>query len=251
MNPLLKNNRLVLTLKQKISHYGWALSGIILVSGVHIFHYLSPTKSEFQKTADSGNNQVFTFCFFIFVCLLFFVLKYRSLNFHEVKGVVEKEDILETLQRMYVHHEWHKIWHDDNVYQYEASARFAIPNKLITIIHLDDKILFNGIRTPSFLGRRGESFRTSKLELKAFLTHLNQVRKGEPFAKVKEFNDTQWNWKMILARLFLYPFCAFLIWMDIDYLKNGDFIIPLITFGFVSVYIFSDLYMIFNASSKK
>ena len=63
----------------------------------------------------------------------------------------------------------------------------------------------------------------------------------------KAINHSQWNWKMILARLFLYPLCALLIWLSIyEFIPNGNYGFPLFILLFCGVYLSSDLYMIFN-----
>lgn len=59
--------------------------------------------------------------------------------------------------------------------------------------------------------------------------------------------EKEWSLKNILIRLFTYPFCLFLIGLNIFLIiPNGQYILALGTFGFVGFYLFADLKMIFK-----
>lgn len=59
--------------------------------------------------------------------------------------------------------------------------------------------------------------------------------------------EKEWSLKNILIRLFTYPFCLFLIGLNIFLIiPNGKYILALGTFGFVGFYLFADLKMIFK-----
>jgi hypothetical protein len=59
--------------------------------------------------------------------------------------------------------------------------------------------------------------------------------------------EKEWSLKNILIRLFTYPFCLFLIGVNIFLIiPNGQYFLALGTFGFVGLYLFADLKMIFK-----
>lgn len=59
--------------------------------------------------------------------------------------------------------------------------------------------------------------------------------------------EKEWSLKNILIRLFTYPFCLFLIGLNIFLIiPNGQYILALGTFGFVGFYLITDLKMIFK-----
>lgn len=57
--------------------------------------------------------------------------------------------------------------------------------------------------------------------------------------------EKEWSFKRIMIRLFTYPFCLFLIGLNIFLIiPNGQYFYALGTFGFVGFYLFSDIKMI-------
>ncbi|GAL65499.1 hypothetical protein JCM19301_3959 [Jejuia pallidilutea] len=57
--------------------------------------------------------------------------------------------------------------------------------------------------------------------------------------------EKEWSLKNTLIRLFTYPFCLFLIGLNIFLIiPNGQYILALGTFGFVGFYLISDIKMI-------
>ncbi len=85
---------------------------------------------------------------------------------------------------------------------------------------------------------------------------LYQSEKQNQLDEIFEFLDIEveekklekeWSLKNILIRLFTYPFCLFLIGLNIFLIiPNGQYILALGTFGFVGFYLFADLKMIFK-----
>jgi hypothetical protein len=59
--------------------------------------------------------------------------------------------------------------------------------------------------------------------------------------------EKEWSFKNILVRLFTYPFCLFLIGVNIFLLiPEGEYIMAISSFGFVGFYLVTDLKMIFR-----
>ena len=57
--------------------------------------------------------------------------------------------------------------------------------------------------------------------------------------------EKEWSLKNILIRLFTYPFCLFLIGLNIILIiPNGNYILALVSLGFVGFYLFVDIKMI-------
>ena len=85
---------------------------------------------------------------------------------------------------------------------------------------------------------------------------LYQSEKQNQLDEIFEFLDIEveekkpekeWSLKNILIRLFTYPFCLFLIGLNIFLIiPNGQYILALGTFGFVGFYLFADLKIIFK-----
>ena len=83
---------------------------------------------------------------------------------------------------------------------------------------------------------------------------LYQSEKQNQLDEIFEFLDIEveekklekeWSLKNILIRLFTYPFCLFLIVLNIILIiPNGQYILALGTFGFVGFYLISDIKMI-------
>ena len=60
-------------------------------------------------------------------------------------------------------------------------------------------------------------------------------------------NEKEWSLKNILIRMFTYPFCAFLIRLNITtIIPNGNYILSIITLFFIVPYFYTDLKLIFK-----
>ncbi len=87
-------------------------------------------------------------------------------------------------------------------------------------------------------------------------TKLYQFEKKQQLKEIFEILDIEienekiekeWSWKNILIRMFTYPFCIFLIGLNIFLIiPEGNFGLALGSFGFVGFYLFTDLKMIFR-----
>lgn len=82
-----------------------------------------------------------------------------------------------------------------------------------------------------------------KEQLNDFYTKLN--------IKTEEELEREWSRNQILTRLFLYPFCFALILFNILALIEGEFSFVIPTIGFVGIYLYSDLKMIFKYGNSK
>jgi hypothetical protein len=79
-----------------------------------------------------------------------------------------------------------------------------------------------------------------EIQLKEILAHLG--------VEIKEKkSEKEWSLKNILIRLFTYPFCLFLIGLNIYlFIPNGQYILALGTFAAVGIYLYADIKMIFK-----
>lgn len=77
--------------------------------------------------------------------------------------------------------------------------------------------------------------------------HLKEFRKALNIKEEEKVPKKEWSIKMILTRLFIYPFCFALILLNLFLIiPEGSFFIAIPTLCIVGVYLYSDLKMIFK-----
>ena len=178
------------------------------------------------------------------------IIKYKRLFYKEIKGEISEELLQTAIRRFKKEYSLTTISKVDNKYMLRSHNMNTNYGKLITIIHEDNKILFNEICYPEF-GWNGFSLGIIKKELRTFLRHINETGKGNKYSKQKHFTDNQWGLKMIVIRLFLYPLSVFLICFDLYNLAyGGNYLLSIITLVISATYLLSDLYMIFKKKKK-
>ena len=246
ISMLIKNERLVLNRKEKFNHYSPALMLCLLMIILLIYTIWDKYFSSNSNSVRSLSDMFEVYFFFGLVASLIALVKYRRLKFKEIRGSVTQEDLEEAIKRASKDRSWRLKLKRNRLYQYESRPGFTTNwGMFITIILEKDRILFNNIC--SLESQSAVSFCIINKDFDIFLSHLNQVRQKKDYSKASEINDTQWNWKMILARLFLYPLCTFFFWLSIFHLiPTGNYVMSIITIAISSTYIFSDLYMIFK-----
>lgn len=78
--------------------------------------------------------------------------------------------------------------------------------------------------------------------------HLKEFRKVLNIKGEEKAPEKEWSIKMILTRLFIYPFCFALILLNIFLIiPQGRFFIAIPTLVIVRIYLYSDLKMIFKS----
>ncbi|MEO9533777.1 MAG: hypothetical protein ABJG68_02175 [Crocinitomicaceae bacterium] len=221
-------------------------AGLSIASFIYSFWqvYVSTDYSGVRSFAELSSISVAL----AILALLFTWLKYRTLSFKEISGTVSKAEITAAFKRLEMDRSWHQLELDvQDAFQFVVMPHNYSTSKLVTVILKDDKILFNAIRRLDAEFRSGEQLYKSSKTLNCFLYHLNAVRKKEEFRPIPEFNNNQWSIKMILIRLFLYPFCIFLIYTSLFLIiPEGRFDLAIPILALSIGYIFSDLYMIFK-----
>ncbi|NOQ71761.1 MAG: hypothetical protein GQ574_07165 [Crocinitomix sp.] len=244
------NKRLILNWKQKLKHYSPAIwiFAVILIMIIYVLwdEYFSAEKHGVRTMGEMLQAYLYLG---IMPTIIVFV-KYRKLRFKEIPISVTEEELEEAIKRTAKDRKWHLKLNQENVYQYESAPGFTTNwGMMITIILEKESFLFNNIC--SLETRSSISLGLVHKDRDVFLTHLKQVILGEDYTKMREINDTQWNWKMVLARLFLYPLCIFFLWVSIFHLiPSGKYILPIITISIALTYLISDLYMIFKRKEK-
>ena len=77
---------------------------------------------------------------------------------------------------------------------------------------------------------------------------LKEFRKVLNIKEEEKAPEKEWSIKMILTRLFIYPFCFALILLNIFLIiPQGSFFIAIPTLVIVGIYLYSDLKMIFKS----
>jgi hypothetical protein len=242
--------RIQLNRKEWWAHYGGSL--ITLLGGLLFF--LGSCWLVVFPPESSVNRPLIGLLISTFIIVVmgfyFFLLMYKTLDFIPIKGPFTEEELTEAMQR-FTENTGGSPWKEKGSrYTCFVPPAFSTPSSTITLEYEDNILYFSAIKTPKFLNSNGGSYGVRKKRYKEFKWHLNSVKKQEAYAKRPEFNDTQWNWKMILARIFLYPLSIFLIWLCIVHvLPAGKYLLSIFTLVLCFAYLFSDLYMIFNPKS--
>jgi len=234
--------RVKLTKWQLFNHYLIPIS--IIVLPIISFGY-TYWEIEISKTYSGVRTleEISFILYFPIVGILCLIIKYTRLNFKEIKSDISENELKKTLSRFKKENELTLIKKESTKTIFRSHNFSTNYGKLITICIEKDRVLFNEICFPEF-GLNGFSLGILKKELKSFLHHINDIKRGVPYSKPKHYTNNQWSLKMILIRLFLYPLSIFFVSFSILYLFKTNFFLVLIISTISLIYLFSDLYMI-------
>lgn len=250
--PIILNNRLVLNFRDKLRYYAISLLLYLIVIAYTIYGLWNFYIADESEMAISLSELLWTNFWIAIVSSIFFLMNYNGLKFEAIKGQVTADQLNEAVKRLNEDQIWRLKNSDGNVFQFYTIPKTFWSNRrqrLTTIVLEFDRLLINSITEPEIPGQL--ALATKKIDRKHLLHHLNAVRKHTPYTKIPEINDTQWNWKMVLARVFLYPLCALFYWLSLFHLipaenyAEGGIMLTL-----ASIYLFADLYMIFKKQNN-
>ena len=252
LEDFIANNRLVLKGWQRLYHYlipiFFFLLSLILASA-HLYDLLF---DEAYKPIHTS-REILGFPLIIAIISLFlFFNQFRRLRFKKLYLQLKNDEFMELINRLEKYEHWSLVNQSSNViYQFKSNYFRMSGCRLITIYFTEQIIKFNEIKDPSVFNlRKGVSLGIINEELRLFEHHAYTVNKQIEASKAPEFNDNQWSGKMILARLFLYPLCFFMIWMAIHVLKNGDMPMAILLMLIPLVYFTIDWVALAKSSKK-
>jgi hypothetical protein len=157
----------------------------------------------------------------LIISIIVFIIQRRELEFKVVKFNTTFEQFQEALERTSRQLKWKIEICNSNFVQARRGDHWT-SQTLITIIREKDIILFNSARDPDQRRGYASTFGWNKKNFKTFLSNLNDVTRGIPEIIKNEIPEKEWSLKMILFRIFVYPFCILFIFFGIYIVLHFD-----------------------------
>jgi hypothetical protein len=225
INKMKSQKRLFLNLKQNFNHYSVVL--FLLARPI----YFIPSIFKIIVLKDlSGSLSLQELLepslIFLFLAVLFAILQYRRLNFKEIKITYTNVQFKEALTRTVSEINWKIINNNkDILIAYRPNDwKSGSWGEMITIVKEDDCLLMNSICAPD-AWPSVISFGNNLRNLKVFLKNLIDIIQQIPVTEKAEPTINNWSFKEIILRVFLYPFCIFLIFIGFYMVFNRTTII--------------------------
>ncbi|TMI63090.1 MAG: hypothetical protein E6H07_15980 [Bacteroidetes bacterium] len=195
--------RLKLTLGQTFNHYGIVIFFLFLV--VLLFKDLIEIYLNSYTGVRSTNELINSLWPFLALAIFFAIVQYRRLRFKEYKANFTEEEFQEAIKRTVTDLELRIDSNSENFFKaYRGSW------EVIIIIKDKDRLLVNSICDPKNFSSF-TSFGVNRKNISTFIKNLTDVLNNKP-AEIKIENQiNEWSIKRIIFRLFVYPFCIFLI----------------------------------------
>jgi len=247
MDKLEKNRKRVkLTFGQTISHYMIVffmlfLSGLLAKELFEI--YITKNYSGVSTTSEL----VTMLLPILFLAIAFAYIQYRRLDLKEIHLNYTDEQFQEAIKRTVDDLEWRIVKNQKNFFRACRPWNWTGSwGEMITIMKYKDRLLINSICDPNNMSSV-ISYGWNKKNLRTFLTNLSETIQDIPKEPKKEevTIKNEWSLKMILIRLFAYPFCLFLIglgiYMILKPLTIRTFISGIGAIIIATIYLYSDL----------
>lgn len=204
---------------------------------------------------ESVDEQTDILLFFLFVSIFFFIIQYRRLNFKEFNVTYTDDQFQEAVKRTASELEW-DIDHKSKSFfrAYRFSNWTASWGEMITIIRDKDRLFINSICDPN---KRSSiaSFGWNIKNIKTFAKNLADVLNNKPAEQKIELSTVEWSMKKIAFRLFMYPFCIFLIVFGVYMIINPQSINTIIAglgaMALASIYLFLDIKIFMTKRGKR
>jgi hypothetical protein len=222
MDRLEKNRkRLKLTFGQTITHY-MIIFFMLFISGLlakELFEiYITKNYSGVSTTSEL----VTMLLPILFLATVFAYIQYRRLDLKEIQLNYTDEQFQEAIRRTVDDLEWRIEKNQKNYFRaYRPWNWTGSWGEMITIMKYKDRLLINSICDPNNMPSV-ISYGWNKKNLRTFLTNLSETIQDIPKEPKKEevTIKNEWSLKMILIRLFAYPFCLILIGLGIYMILN-------------------------------
>ena len=189
----------------------------------------------------------------IIPAIAFYFIQKRQLRFREIKIDFTEQEFQEAVQRTVKEYEWQIELNNKTIFRaYRPWNWTGSWGEMITIIKDKDRMFLNSICDPNKMSSVA-SFGWNKRNIVTFLKNLKEVKQDIPVQEKIEKPEKEWTFKKIVIRLFLYPFCLFLIGFGVYMIFNpvnwktqGAGIGAIV---FASIYLYSDLKIIIEKKS--
>ncbi len=245
--------RLKLTVFQTLTHYEMVLLLLLIVlltdwSLIEI--YLTDTYTGVLTTGELINSSLP----FLGLAIIFAIIQYRRLNFKEFQVSYTDEQFQEALKRTVNDLEW-KIESNNKTFlrAFRSWNWTGSWGEMVTIIKDKDRLLINSICDPDKMSSV-TSYGWNKRNVKTFLKNLSDVLSNKPQEIKIEQAENEWTAKRIIIRLFVYPFCIFLIVFGV-YLVIKPLTIKTTVAGLgailiAGIYLYSDIKILTTKNDK-
>ena len=230
--------RLKLSFDQTLTHYIVVLF-LLFYSGL-IFWSLHDTDIDLTQKSELI---ILSVIFFI-LAIIFAFIQYQRLYLTEIKINYTEEQFQEAVKNVVADLNW-RI-ENNNKKLFKAYIPTVFQGYTLTVIKYKDRLLINSIgnlssRMPPLL-----SFKRNERNIKTFIKFLIDIIQGKYIEPPKEITTkNEWSAKMILIRLFAYPFSLILIGLGIYTilirLSMVTFIVGLGVIIIATIYLYSDL----------
>lgn len=239
-----KKKRLKLTTIQTFTHYGIVLLLLFIVSlaGWSLVKIYVADTYTVDRAAD---ELIKTTLPFLLLALLFLFVQYRRLKFKEINVTFTDEQFQEAVARTVKDLEWRIDCNDKTYFRaYRPWNWSGSWGEMITIIKDKDCLLINSICNPDSMSSVA-SYGWNRKNSKTFLKNLSDVLNNKPVEVKIDRVINEWSIKRIVIRLFLYPFCIFLIafgvYMVLQPLTIRTILAGLGAMIIAGIYLYSDI----------
>ena len=251
-----KRKRLKLTFSQTISHYMIVIF-MLFISGLCVKELFEIYFFNNYTGALTTNDLFTMFLPFLFIAIIFAYIQYRRLDLKEIHLNYTDEQFQEAIKRTVDELEWRIDKNQRNFFRaYRPWNWSGSWGEMITILKYKDRLLINSICDPNNMSSV-TSYGWNKKNLKTFLTNLSETIQEIP--KEPHKNEVtiknEWSFRMILIRLFAYPFCLFLfgvgIYMILKPLTLRTFISGIGVIIITTIYLYTDLKILTKKMKQK
>jgi len=215
-----KGKRLKLRLSDKIFHY-LVVPFLLTVPALHVYSLFQIYVSHTYTGISTTSELILSASPWIVAAILSYSIQRRALKFREVKINHTGDDFKEAIEKTAEQLEW-QIEKCTTYFAraYRPGNLTGSWGEMITIIRNDHSILINSICDPS--QPSVTSWGWNKKNVNTFLTNLQEVVNGvhTPATIEDDLPANEWTFGRTVKRIFIYPFCVFMILMGVYMLIN-------------------------------
>jgi protein-S-isoprenylcysteine O-methyltransferase Ste14 len=212
LHTMRQQKRLILGFWSTINHY-FIVFFFLFISGLLLYSVFQIYVTEnYEGVRPAEELTIGTFPFLI-AAIIFYFIQRRRLRFKEVSINYTDHDFQEAIERTMKEYEWQITNNSKSFFRaYRYWNWTGSWGEMITIIRLKVKLLLNSICNPN-IASSVASFGWNKRNIGTFLKNLNDIINQIPVVKinVEKKQESEWTLKRTIVRLFIYPFCLFLI----------------------------------------
>ncbi len=240
-----ESKRLKLTTIQTLTHFGVVLFSLFIALMMGWIMIQGETVDELTKVP----------LFFLLLSIFFFFVQYRRLKFREFHLRYTEHQFQEAVKRTTNELEWSIDSKSETFFRaYRSSNWTGSWGEMITIIKEKDRLFINSICDPNKASSIA-SYGWNRTNIKTFTKNLTDVLNNKPAELKIEVPTDEWSIKKIAIRLFLYPFCIFLIVFGVYMIMNPLSIITIIAalgvMSLASVYLFLDIKILLTKKGNR